>query len=109
MAPQELVKPEQASPEEPHRAELLRNANFGLRCFDYVSSAIGMLQNGEWLIKTCVHRYSDDGYRVDLTLELPNKDAPPDVSERQLKAPKVGKDQGLDDDGPAGVITLPPA
>ena len=48
VAPQELVKPEQASPEEPHRAELLRNANFGLRCFDYVSSAIGMLQNGEW-------------------------------------------------------------
>ena len=65
--------------------------------------------DGEWLIKTCVHRYSDDGYRVDLTLELPNKDAPPDVSERQLKSPKVGKDQGLDDDGPAGVITLPPA
>lgn len=48
VAPQELVKPEQASPAEQHSAELLRNANFGLRCFDYVSSAVGMLQNGEW-------------------------------------------------------------
>lgn len=28
--------------------EMTRNANFGLRCFDFVSNALGMLQSGEW-------------------------------------------------------------
>lgn len=67
--------------------------------------------DGKWLIKTCVHRVNDGGYTCDLTMELPNKDKPPEVTERELKSPKVGKkdDGGLDDDGPAGVITLPPA
>lgn len=66
--------------------------------------------DGSWLVKTCAHRVGDGGYTVDLTMELPNAEKPPEVTERELKSPKVGKkDDGLDDDGPAGVITLPPA
>jgi len=64
--------------------------------------------NGEWLVETCRHRLGDSGYMVDLELQKPNSGEEPDVSERELKAPKVGHKEEDDGDGPGGVITLPP-
>lgn len=64
--------------------------------------------NGEWLVETCRHRLGEQGYLVDLELEQPNDESEPDVSERELKSPKVGAKEDPNDDYNAGVITLPP-
>ncbi len=64
----------------------------------------------EWLVKTARHRVGDDGYLTDVELELPNTEEVPDVKERVLKSPKVGKKKGddPDDDYYGGVISIPP-
>lgn len=61
----------------------------------------------EWLVKTCRHRIGEQGYIVDVELELPNRDEAPNVKERVLKAPKVGAKPDINDDYNAGVITIP--
>lgn len=67
--------------------------------------------DGEWLTKSVTHRLSDGGYETDLVLEQPNSEEEPETTERVLVAPKVGskESESDDDDGPAGVITLPPS
>lgn len=65
--------------------------------------------NGEWLVKTCRHRIGEEGYLCDLELELPNSGKEPDVKERVLTSPKVGKPASdINDDYNAGVISIPP-
>lgn len=64
--------------------------------------------NRDWLVKTARHRIGQEGYTVDVELELPNSDEVPDVKERALTSPKVGKTPDINDDYNAGVISIPP-
>lgn len=63
--------------------------------------------NRKWLVKTCTHRVGEQGYITDAELELPNREEAPDVKERALTSPKVGKPHDDNDDYNAGVITIP--
>ena len=55
----------ETKPVDPNAAELVRNANFGLRCFDYVSAALGMLRSGEW-----AEQHPTDAILADLDMEI---------------------------------------
>lgn len=50
---------------DPASAELVRNANFGLRCFDFISSTLGMLRSGEW-----AEQHPSDAILADLDVQI---------------------------------------
>lgn len=64
--------------------------------------------NGEWLVDVVRQRLGESGYLTDLEVIKPNSGEEPDVSERELKSPKVGSKDDPNDDYNGGVITLPP-
>lgn len=55
----------ETKPVDPNAVELVRNANFGLRCFDFCSAAIGMLQNREW-----ANLFPEDAILSDLDVQI---------------------------------------